>query len=410
MPVGPAVARGRALEMGADLMDRALHVIADERAIGADLGLEAVADGIEFLARAQHAAFDQLAEGHARLGAFRGGGLERFLVELAHFLEPLQRHLAIGFLALDADVVAAEHLRHGAGGAGAKERVEHHVARIRRAEDDAVQKRLGLLRRMRLVAGIVLQPLVAGANRQHPVRAHLHAFIQRLQRLVVEGVFRAFALRGPDQRLMRVGEPLAAEVRHRVRLAPDHVVQDPVALILQLGAETEDVVIGADHPDRPVRLQDPARGGKPVMGEAIVMVERAELIPGVVDGVDLGIVGPVQLATQLQVIGRIGEDEVDACLGQAVHHLDAVACKNLVERQQRLLRPHGGFRHVCLILPFAGLPVWVSACADLVRSNMSQRRFPVKFFFESSTYRFRLAQDVVYRLERTPMNGGHAKI
>jgi hypothetical protein len=36
----------------------------------------------------------------------------------------------------------------------------------------------------------VLQPLMPGAERDHPVRPHLHAVVQRLQRLVVEGVFR----------------------------------------------------------------------------------------------------------------------------------------------------------------------------------------------------------------------------
>ncbi len=51
VPVGPAVAGGRPFQMGADLMDRALHVIADQRAVGADLGLESVAEGEEFFPR-----------------------------------------------------------------------------------------------------------------------------------------------------------------------------------------------------------------------------------------------------------------------------------------------------------------------------------------------------------------------
>ncbi len=45
----------------------------------------------------------------------------------------------------------------------------------------------------------------------------------------------------------------------------------------------------------------------------------------VIDGVDLGIVGPQQLSAQLQVVGRIGEDQVDALVGQTGQSLQAVA-------------------------------------------------------------------------------------
>ena len=40
------------------------------------------------------------------------------------------RGCGIGRVALDADEVAAEALGHGAGGAGAEERIEHDVARL----------------------------------------------------------------------------------------------------------------------------------------------------------------------------------------------------------------------------------------------------------------------------------------
>ena len=57
--------------------------------------------------------------------------------------------------------------------------------------------------------------------------------------------------RRPDQRLVRVGEAPAAEVRHRVGLTPDDVVENPVAQVLEDGADAEDVVVAADHPERP---------------------------------------------------------------------------------------------------------------------------------------------------------------
>jgi hypothetical protein len=107
---------------------------------------------------------------------------------------------------------------------------------------------------------------------------------------------------------MGVGQPLAAEIRHRVRLPPDHVVEDPEAQILQRRAEAEHVVIGADHPDRAVGLQDAARLGQPGAGEGVIGLEAGEAVPRVVHRVDLGVVGAVEVAAELQVVGRIGED------------------------------------------------------------------------------------------------------
>src|SRR5262249_61286131 len=52
--------------------------------------------------------------------------------------------------------------------------------------------------------------------------------------LVVERVTLGVGLAcRPDQSLVCIGEPAAAEIRHRVRLAPDHVVEQPEAQILQ---------------------------------------------------------------------------------------------------------------------------------------------------------------------------------
>ena len=130
-------------------------------------------------------------------------------------------------LALDPDPAPPQPPRHRAGRAGAEEGVEHDVARLGAGEQDPVEQGLGLLGRMRLVAVVVLDPLGARADRQHPVRAHLQIVVERLHRAIVEGVARLLVLGAPDQRLVGVGEAGAAEVRHRVRLAPDDVVEDP---------------------------------------------------------------------------------------------------------------------------------------------------------------------------------------
>ncbi len=191
---------------------------------------------------------------------------------------------------------AAEALGDGPGGPGAEERIEDDVPGLGRGEQDAGDQRLGLLRRMDLAARLVLQALLAGAQRDEPVRADLDILVAGLESLVVEGVAGLGVARGPDQRLMGIGEPAAAKVRHRVRLAPDDVVQHPESEVLQRRADAEDVVVGADHPERAVRFQHAARGGEPGSREGVVGSKALELVPVVVDGVDAAVVGAVQFA------------------------------------------------------------------------------------------------------------------
>jgi hypothetical protein len=53
-------------------------------------------------------------------------------------------------------------------------------------------------------------------------------------------------------------------------------------------------VVGADHPDRAVRLEHTARSQQPGAGEGVVGFKAFELVPMVVDRIDLGLVRPVQ--------------------------------------------------------------------------------------------------------------------
>ena len=110
--------------------------------------------------------------------------------------------------------------------------------------------------------------------------------------------------------------------------------------VLEDGADPEDVVVGADHPQGAVRLEGAPRRRQPGLGEAVVGGEVVEPVPVVVDAVDPAVVGPQQLALELQVVGRIGEDGIDAGLGQAGHDLDAVAGDDAVRRMFR-----SGFNH-----------------------------------------------------------------
>jgi hypothetical protein len=74
--------------------------------------------------------------------------------------------LGVGLVALDADEMAAQPLGGRAGGAGAEEGVQHDVAGPGRGQQHPVQQALGLLGRMGLVAVVVLDPLLAGAQGQ----------------------------------------------------------------------------------------------------------------------------------------------------------------------------------------------------------------------------------------------------
>ncbi len=138
---------------------------------------------------------------------------------------------------------------------------------------------------------------------------------------------------------MRIGEAPATKIRHRVRLPPDDVVEDPEAEILHQRPDAEDVVVAADHPDGAVRLQEAAAGGDPVAGEFVIGREAGEFVPILGDAVDPAVVGPQQFIGDLQIVGGIGEDQIDACLRQTPHLLDAIADDNLVERQPCRSRP-----------------------------------------------------------------------
>mmetsp|Transcript_23239 Transcript_23239/g.39975 ORF Transcript_23239/g.39975 Transcript_23239/m.39975 type:complete len:284 (-) Transcript_23239:759-1610(-) len=223
-PVGPAVTAWCAFQMRTNLVDGAFDVVANQRAVSTDFGFVTAIERIEFLTRTQHAALDQLAKRYAWFRTFGGGHGQRFAIEFAYPLEAFFRHFAIGGFALNADVLTAQHFGDCAGGTGAKERIEDHVTWVGRANQHAMQKAFWLLCRMSLVAVVVFQTLMAGADRQHPIRAHLDTFIQRFERFVVEGVFCALGFGCPNHGFMRVGKAFATEIWHWVGLAPDHIV------------------------------------------------------------------------------------------------------------------------------------------------------------------------------------------
>ena len=71
-------------------------------------------------------------------------------------------------------------------------------------------------------------------------------------------------------------------------------------------------------------------GAEPVAREGIIVRETCELVPIVVDGVDLAVVGPQQFAAQQQIVGRVGEDEIDGFRRNLPQFADAVTDKDAI--------------------------------------------------------------------------------
>jgi hypothetical protein len=108
-------------------------------------------------------------------------------------------------------------------------------------------------------------------------------------------------------------------------------------------------VVAADDPQRAVVLEHPAAFLEPGAREGVVGLEALELVPVVVHGVDLGVVRPQKVAAQLEVVGRVGEHEVDGPVRQLLELRQAIARKDGVDRQAhaspqnpktRVLRQH----------------------------------------------------------------------
>ncbi len=91
-------------------------------------------------------------------------------------------------------------------------------------------------------------------------------------------------------------------------------------------------MIGADHPDGAIGLQDAAALAEPGSRERVVVGKAAELVPRVVHAVDDGIVGTQKFALELQVVGRIGEDEIDGAVGQLAQSPEAITGHHAVQR------------------------------------------------------------------------------
>lgn len=186
-PVFPAVGACSA-EMHSHFMNRAFEIARAQHAIRLKQGLMLAVTRIERLTDVQVARFQQGAELHARVAAPRWRDEERILGGgRRNGGDALVGYPDIGFFAFDADEVALELSGDRASGAGAEEGIEDDIAGIAGCQDDAIEQRLRLLRRVSFFA-IDLDALRAGAKRNLSDVGHLLFIIEVLHGVIIEGV------------------------------------------------------------------------------------------------------------------------------------------------------------------------------------------------------------------------------
>ena len=64
-----------------------------------------------------------------------------------------------------------------------------------------------------------------------------------------------------------------------------------------------------------------------------------ELVPVIVDAIDARIVGAHQIAGELQIVGRVGEHQIDAGVGNFAQFFQAVADANGTRRRNAATWP-----------------------------------------------------------------------
>ena len=73
------------------------------------------------------------------------------------------------------------------------------------------------------------------------------------------------------------------------------------------------------------------------------MSKALELVPFVVDSIDLGLVGAGQALFELQIIGGVGKDQVHRGFGKRIHVLDAVTNQDRVDGEVAFFKPRRAF-------------------------------------------------------------------
>ena len=78
-------------------------------------------------------------------------------------------------------------------------------------------------------------------DRQQPVAAHEPVIVHALDGMVMKGVAGAFLPAGPQQDFVIPGKTVCVKAGHGVGFNPHHIVQNPVADLLQDGPDAVDI-------------------------------------------------------------------------------------------------------------------------------------------------------------------------
>ena len=138
-----------------------------------------------------------------------------------------------------------------------------------------------------------------------------------------------------------------------------------------------DIVVAADHPDRAVILEDTPRLLEPLPREIIVGREALEFVPFVINRVDPASLRSKQIASKLQIIGRVRKDHVDALGRQPRHFGHAIAVEDRVERKLALARFRQP-RSMPAASAMRAMRFMRCLAPPLARSRVSQRETAVK--------------------------------
>ncbi len=141
-------------------------------------------------------------------------------------------------------------------------------------------------------------------------------------------MFAFLVFRGPEDRLRRVGEVTAAQVRGRIGLFPGDVVQNLVPELLQGVADAENDVVRARHPDGAVGLEHALTAPQPFGVEFVVQFRSARDVPVALVHLHhfAGVTGDAAVGQEIRRVGKDGVEPAFGILGRdGVEEFEGIA-------------------------------------------------------------------------------------
>lgn len=116
--------------------------------------------------------------------------------------------------------------------------------------------------------------------------------------------------RRKDKSLMRIMEKEEKEIRNGIGIEKENVVEEKEEKIMKMSEEEENIVIGKDEKDGEIRIKKKEEGEKKGEGEGVIGMEDLKMVKMIVKGDENGMIRKVKIEEKMEIIGRIGKDEV----------------------------------------------------------------------------------------------------